>query len=257
MPDELLPPREQPARPVERLVVEADRQQRRAQPEQAAGIVREPAPGIDGAIGGARHGRGDVGADVGTRCALDQHVGVVIGKREDPARAVILETPREHAAAVGEQRAGDDVAGVGRHGRAFERESDAARTIDPFARHGRQPMAHARAPCASSTASTTSVPVSRRTWNHSRLGPWYHHSVRSRGGSCARTPSGPRSSRRVRRVPFEHARGLELRHRAGTEQGKVYVTHTGNRRDGKTRVLLAEGRVSADAASSASGPWMV
>ena len=80
---------------VERLVVEADRQEGLQPVEHRQAVVREAAARVDRAHLPAGFDRHDIGAHVGDAAVgephLHQGVGVVVGGTQDPARAVIFE----------------------------------------------------------------------------------------------------------------------------------------------------------------------
>jgi hypothetical protein len=105
-----LPARE-PALAIERLVVEADRQERRELADPAATVGRHATERIDrGPVAAAREFR-DIGAHVDARAVLHHRVHVVIRKRQHAALTVILEAAPEHRYVGSPQRARNGVAG--------------------------------------------------------------------------------------------------------------------------------------------------
>ena len=139
-----LPERKQGLRLVERLVIEAHRQQPAEPAEQACAIGFDPAVGVD--RGEIQPGleRLHVGPQIEPRARLHQRVDIVIGHRQQTARAVVLEAATEDAHAGGPQRARWRVAVESGKGLAFEGESEPPGPVDPFASDDRQPSGRCR-----------------------------------------------------------------------------------------------------------------
>ncbi len=121
-PDEPLPELPGPARLVERLVVEAHRHEAAELPEPGAAVAVEPAEDVERRDLHARDNGPAVGEHVGLVAHLDERVGVLAAGGEHAARTVVLERARQHANAIGGERAGDGVAGIADVVAAFETE---------------------------------------------------------------------------------------------------------------------------------------
>lgn len=119
----LLIDRPQPARADERLVVEADGHEGAGKLAGRAHQVKvERGPRVLVLDAHAREHRRRAGAHARGAVHLHQRVGALAAAAQLPARAVVLERPREHAAPRGQQRGCDRVALVGADGRAVEGE---------------------------------------------------------------------------------------------------------------------------------------
>ncbi len=131
---DLLPERR---RPHERLVVEARREDRRQQSVDGQKIERQRRPAIlalrfETVVKlGSRRFR--IGFAARARAQLDERVRFFRARRQDAARAVILERSADQTDAVGEKRRGERVAGVARVRDAVEREVERLRAIDQTA----------------------------------------------------------------------------------------------------------------------------
>src|SRR5207245_1073800 len=126
----------------------------------------------DGA--GAR--RFDARAHVRDAVDLHQAVRARAAAAEEPARPVVLEAAREHAAAAGEERGGDRVALVALDGLVVEEERERPAAVDPLAGLRLEPhtagvsgtaggVGSACGGDASSVLSTSFVRVSRSARN--------------------------------------------------------------------------------------------
>ena len=156
------------ARADHRPVVEADRRERPADlvgdgeqvvVERAADVLRlDVQPG-----GERRHARAHV------RRPVDREHAVRAGAlaADEPARAVVLEAPREDTLSLAEERRGDGVALEPTRGRAVERELELARPVEALAWLRREPHFSA----GTSTERTSFVRVSRSAVNHAWQ-PW-------------------------------------------------------------------------------------
>ena len=107
-------------------------------PEQGVAILVQAAVVVLRGDVEASGQRLHVGQHVGFVRQLHQGVGVLPGHRQRAARAVVLERAREQPALVGQQGAGDAVAGQALVGGALEVEADRAVAIDQQAQRGRQ-----------------------------------------------------------------------------------------------------------------------
>jgi hypothetical protein len=146
--DGALEPREA-ARAHEGLVVEAHRQEARQQAHGRRPIVRHAAARVHRAEGEVRAREDVIAALVGFRADLEQVVGVVARRGDEPARPVVFEAAcRDHHAGAGQCRS-QRVADEGIDGAAFELQPQRPRAVDPFAGHRLgQAAHHGRASCS-------------------------------------------------------------------------------------------------------------
>ena len=121
-------------RPLEGLAVEARRHEARGH----AADDRLPVPRQRGPARGARGHQAlvqlglrglDVGCAVGAGLELHQGVGLLGAEADDAARAAVLETARDAAHTVGQQRRSQRIAGMALVVPAVEAERDGARTV--------------------------------------------------------------------------------------------------------------------------------
>src|SRR5581483_1485409 len=118
-------------------------------------------------------------ADADVRHAVHGHQAVRAGAgaAEQAARTVVLEAPREHPAAGGEQRGADRVPGERLDEVVLEAEGDRLRAVDALAGLRREPHRAGGRAGGSSTFTTSFVRVSRSARNQApQPCRWYHHS---------------------------------------------------------------------------------
>src|ERR1700682_1548943 len=170
------------------LVIKSHRQQARKAIQHARLVVRQAAEGVDRrhahAIAQQRH----VTAHIRHVVDLEQRVAVMIGKRQDAARTMVLEAARQKSEAGGSQRRGNSVARIALIFAAFESESELGRPIQPFPGVCFETMHHGaaldfaasgnpwRTASAGKVAMTSSRTVSRKTTNQKPDAMWHHHS---------------------------------------------------------------------------------
>ena len=124
LPDDVFEDRPQPARLVEALVVETDRQEAIEFVEDVQGIPFERRPGVLMADD-LPVARGlDAGAHVGPAVHVHQAIGALAGNAEQAARPMVLEAAREHAHAACVKRGRDALASQRGNGFPFEADRD-------------------------------------------------------------------------------------------------------------------------------------
>ena len=180
--EELLVERPGPARPDHRAVVEADRGERAAELvgddervvlERAQDVLRPDDRALADGLG--------ADADVGDAVHGHHAVRAAARAAEEPARAVVLEAPREDPLAGGVERGAEGVSLEGPDRLAVEREGHLPVAVEPLSGSGGEPHLGASLLAAAgskiSVRSTSFVLVSRSAWNQiSQPWRWYHHS---------------------------------------------------------------------------------
>src|SRR4029079_7646711 len=123
-----------------------------------------------------------LGADADGGPAVHRHHAVRDAPREaeEPARAVVLEAPREDPLSGGVERGAEGVSLEGPDRLAVEREGHLPVAAEPLSGSGGEPHS-TRAPCCVGSKIcvriTSFVLVSRSAWNQiSQPWRWYHHS---------------------------------------------------------------------------------
>jgi hypothetical protein len=178
---ELLVERPGPPGPDHRAVVEADRGEGAAElVGDDERVVLERAQDVLRTDDRALANR--LGADADVRNTVHGHHAVRAAPRaaKEPARAVVLEAPREDPLAGGVERGAEGVSLEGPDRLAVIRERHLPVAVEPFSWAGGEPHS-AGAPCCTgskiSVRITSFVLVSRSAWNQiSQPWRWYHHS---------------------------------------------------------------------------------
>ena len=133
-PDDGLVGHPQGRRPLEGLVIEAGGQEAPEQAERRREVVIGARPAIDAGRGEAvvelDAGGAGVGQGVGAGLHLDDGVGLLRSRREDAARAVVLEAAPDHRDPVGNQRRGQGVTGIAAVLAAVEGEAERPAAVD-------------------------------------------------------------------------------------------------------------------------------
>ena len=126
--------RPRPTRTNERLVVEADGQQKIEFLDQRQRVETERRPGVLGTDAHARTDRLGTRAHARGAVHVHQAVGAVAGPAQQPARPVILEAAAENALPRGVQRRSDGIARLGADAAAVARERQPPVVIDDVMR---------------------------------------------------------------------------------------------------------------------------
>src|SRR6185503_12282881 len=179
--EELLVERPRPAWPDHRPVVEADRGERAAElVRDNERVVLQRAQDVLRPNGRALADRLGADADVGHAVHGHHAVRAAARAAEEPARAVVLETPREDPLAGGVERGAEGVTLEGPDRLAVEREGHLPVAVESLSGSGGEPHSVRASCCAgskTSVRSTSFVRVSRSAWNQiSQPRRWYHHS---------------------------------------------------------------------------------
>jgi hypothetical protein len=176
-----------PGRPHEGLVVEARAEQRRGQPVDRHQVERQRRPPVLAddaqAFGDLDDGRGTVGRRTVGALDVDEGAGLLVARRDDAARSVILEAAAEEPHALREQRRGDGVASEPLHPAAVELERHRTRGVgeqaggDATGAAHRSPSGGVSVSVAVPTAWMVWVMVCRQSCRYWRQpAAWYHHS---------------------------------------------------------------------------------
>ena len=127
---------------MKRLVIEPHRQPAREAIQESRLVGRKAAEGVDRGHPHAFAQQRHVAAHVGHPVDLKQRVAVVIRKRQDAARPVVLEAAAEVRRRGGRKRRRNGIAAEAAAGLSLEGEIDHRRSIDPFLRMRLQPIHH-------------------------------------------------------------------------------------------------------------------
>ena len=155
--DDGLPETPRAPRFVERVVIEADRQEATQVFDHASPIVAEIASDVLRTHHQPGFNRTRISAHIGLRANLHQAVGVIAGQCVDAARPMVFEGSRQDAHAIGGQCTRDAVADITRVTLAIKAKADRLLAVDERAIGGGQTQMGAR---AHGVASALGVPNS-------------------------------------------------------------------------------------------------